>query len=552
MFGVVMMKMEVEVTIEDFLKEGYMGGDIVGDARRLFERLKESGEQLRRGDVERYVKKVRGGYGELFELVSLLTKEHNLTKTQFLTLWDDLCDVNEKYDEAKFEVVWIRNLVDRGFFDTMGIDFMIKVMPKEVIRVVMRRGVGSVDDFRLVCKVGCVDDIKKYYEKFKIKPDDACLCEVLGNNGLRYQNLELIAIVYEEIYEYFLGKGLECCVRGEVLEAARGDFDFLGLMLKNGLRISGDDLKIIYGVGGLGDVVRATRIALGSGVRLELELLSVMMSCGRRKKREKDLLGELYDIFFVEVGMVPTVGFCDRVYGADQLYQYLVDRKLFLYSEVGLEKACETGNVDRVRELIGMKYQMNKKYLYLLVGVNGWKFRQNFEIFDFLVSEGGLKVDYEIVGRLFEEEIMIDHLEKYGLKYDDNVYWLYYVNKVGLVRMKKNSCYYKYYAGMMRDSYMKKVIEFRNKFGDWLQVDGVKELMVKYELVPDQYCYEMALVAGSDESVVWMEREFGFKPTILVLKNYNTLMRRYFGENKNKHHASNGDWEKLFLKKIDD
>ena len=91
---------------------------------------------------------------------------------------------------------------------------------------------------------------------------------------------------------------------------------------------------------------------------------------------------------------------------------------------------------------------------------------------------------------------------------------------------------------------------FREMFKD-NEFDTIMRYMEKVKLEPDQYCYENALAINNDidseKTVNYLEKKYGFKPTILVLRYANYHIRnKYFSRGSNMHHPSTSDWQKLF------
>jgi len=204
-----------------------------------------------------------------------------------------------------------------------------------------------------------------------------------------------------------------------------------------------------------------------------------------------------------------------------------------------------------------------------------------FEMLEYSVNFGGLKMTYDIVEKFFVKGLFVDNLEKYNLKYDDNIYYMFHSNaieiKVGSGKKKKEGFCGEYVGKMLCDDKMALLIKFREMFSrDDIEIDEIKKYMGQHSLVPDQYCYEKILLMGADDDsysnyeneysvengkvvdnapisriINWLENDYGFKPTVIVLKyfeeNYFRLFDKYFASDKDAHHASNSDWKKLFV-----
>ncbi|AYV80425.1 MAG: hypothetical protein Harvfovirus1_50 [Harvfovirus sp.] len=534
-----------EITFDEFLVKEYQDDDyiIVNDVKIIFNRLAVQGKKLKA--ISKLINKVHYSDYRL-EVIAALTEHHYLTATQFLSIWNSMWMTKKK----KICPEWIDNLIKNNYcFDYKLLGVMSTCLPKVVIKIIMAKDVENVgmDDFYIVCASGRLVDIKKFYDSFKLTPDTKCFVFAMNYKG----NED----TYEQLYDSFKKMALEFKVDQTILERK---FDILELMIKDGLKLTIEILRDVYKVMSVEKIKKYTLYAVENNVKLELDLLLLI------KFRKADVT-IIYDIFFVREGLIPSQDFCDKIAGKEsrKLYDYLVSKNLLVHGNKAMEVACMNANVSLIKELINQKFKMNEKCFGLLVDAGG----QNvtFEMLDYFVNFGGLTMTYDIVEILFVHGLFVDNLEKYNLKYDDNIYYMFYCNAVEIdkgskgKKKKKDGVYAAYVAKMMCDPRNALLIEFREMFSnDEINIEEIKKYMELHSLVPDQYCYEKILLVGAtciidtiSEIINWLEHDYGFKPTIIVLKlceeNCFKLFKRYFVGDKDAHHASNSDWKKLFV-----
>lgn len=544
-----------EISIAEFLDKYYEYHEktiIINEAKIILDRLQKNGKKLRSVDVSKYIQKARSRDDE-FDLIALLTERHNLSEKQFTLLWRDLeINFNPKMDDDAKYLEWINNLVKNDYsFSRIQLKKIEEYFPKKIVDIIFKKDVGiaDIEDFQMVCKNGNVDDIKNFFNKYQIIPDDGCLVSILENFRIN--------IGWEELYYYLVEIGMKFEIGNKFIDIMKtfNKYDFLDLMIKDGVKLSIEDLKILFDLMDFKNIIKYTRIALENKVELKLDLL---LSCKNNNDDYESLL-ELFDLFFVEFKMVPTQDFCDKILGSDfvDLYEYLLKNNIFIHGQKALEEACSKGNFNIVKDLINRKYQMDSKCFRLLLD-NYSSPDSVLEFLNFSLNEGGLKMTYSIIEKLFVRSIVLDNLNDYNLKYDDNIYFLFYSNAISLEKIKKKNYYYKYYVNMIEDKKMKSLIEFREKFCDYpVDCDEIKKYMLKNNLVPDQYCYENSLLRfiERDAIVDWLEKDYGFKPTIMLLKRINcenndmSMVLQYTDKyfDTDKHHPSNSEWKKLFI-----
>ncbi|AYV80426.1 MAG: hypothetical protein Harvfovirus1_51 [Harvfovirus sp.] len=326
------------ITFDEFLVKKYSHYDniILDDAQIIFDRLDAQGKKLKA--VSKYIEKVKYSVHRL-ALVADLTEHHYLTVKQFLSIWNSPQRVKIKTCPK-----WINNLIKNNYcFDYKLLQQMVQDIPKVVIQIVMGKKVENVgmDDFYIVCANGDLVDIKKFYDVFMLTPDIQCFVFALKQ--------ERKEGTYEELYHFFKKMGLEFKVNETILaEANLRDFDILDLMIKDGMKLSNDILRYVYGAMSLEKIKKYTLEAVENNVKLELDLLLGLQFCG-------DLdVTILYDIFFVREGLIPTQDFCDKIVGNEyeKLYNYLVLKKLFVHSDIAMEVACIHGNENLIKDLI--------------------------------------------------------------------------------------------------------------------------------------------------------------------------------------------------------
>ncbi|AYV84311.1 MAG: hypothetical protein Hyperionvirus22_12 [Hyperionvirus sp.] len=545
--------MTKKLTFSEFIKTDYESAQSMFEAAS---KLFEGGVTLKNVHVGQYIKKI-SRMDNCFELLRLLTYENLISLKQFGPLWNKLVAESSEDDDIEGKnFVWVDQLMNNNFEFTEGIlEEMKMFMPRERVNLIFKKdaGVVSMDDFYIVCEIGGMDDVKKILNDCELVPDVMCLYKGWLNERVKCEDL------YQCLVENGLGKGSVLTTRllelGKIM--GESDYDVIDVVIGKGGVLCLDDLRIIYEIMRLSDVVKYSRIAVGHGVEMEVDLLLLF-----EHEAYYDNLVELYDLFFVELKLIPDNDFCNRVLEIDcvDLYDYLVEKGLFVYGEVSLEKACVGGNVYLVKTLVNMKYRMSDKDFNNLFDSGGWKVGESLENLEFYVNFGGLKVTYKIVEKLFVNKIFLENLDGYGLRYDDNIYFLYYrydKYRESDLKLKENGLFKKYYVKMVES--IGDLIEFRNVFDKFnVSLGEIKESMVKFGRVPDQYCYEYALRHSRNRKngiIDWLEGEYGFKPTIMVLKYFENgiesydlkFVGKYFGDNKMAHHPSNGDWEKLFI-----
>ena len=265
-----------------------------------------------------------------------------------------------------------------------------------------------------------------------------------------------------------------------------------------------------------------------------------------------------YIFAFVKNGVKLTGEQCDEldIYKSPEIFNYMKDNCTYVPTTRSLALACNSGNKDIVADLINMKMIPTKDMIKdikvydmecvkILVD-NGLEVtidlfmdvikkgvpnvnNREWQTISYLV-ENGLTVNYEVIenmlsaGRTLTKKDLITH----SIPLDERLFFI--CQKYNLSKYGGIACV------------PIKISAFRQAFSK-LSVVRLKEKMNVTGLIPDQYCYDNAVIkvynAIKDSNktssywlnrtkhtksvVTWLEIEYKFKPTFMTFMRLTTL-----------------------------
>lgn len=132
-----------------------------------------------------------------------------------------------------------------------------------------------------------------------------------------------------------------------------------------------------------------------------------------------------------------------------------------------------------------------------------------------ILIDAGLKVDYNLIGRLLEKNIQIDNLEKYNIKYDIELYKICHIH---------NEFPYRYVS---------KITDINGDLRSKIRVDSTLQdedeiifLLETMNTPPDLMMYEDSVKTGKTKVIAYLETKYNFKPTIETVLKINDYRRR--------------------------
>lgn len=240
-----------------------------------------------------------------------------------------------------------------------------------------------------------------------------------------------------------------------------------------------------------------------------------------------DFVNKLYYILFKKYKLV-NLELCNKICEThnEHMAEYLFDNNLFVANDNSLSYAFKGGSYYIISQLCNLKLIPKKEHILLL---NRSMSSNTLESILDLMILIGIDIREDIIDFSIKMNTPIN-LEKYNIKIDNKFYFDIY-KKYGMClfanktlkigRSIKNQSGFQvlaYYVSKLP----RKIIKFRQSFLV-LNLMDIQSLISKTKMKPDQYCYDFSFLNNDNSVTEWLEKTYGFKPTIYTLINLRPI-----------------------------
>ena len=224
------------------------------------------------------------------------------------------------------------------------------------------------------------------------------------------------------------------------------------------------------------------------------------------------------------------------IFGTTQVNREYMDELIHKY-KICPTKSCLDNAMTNIFDIEMIKEILNHKIVpdldtvkAFITGINIYKryFQQktnsrqenHYKVITELLIHYGLIINIEIIRDLFQH-CQIDNLERFGIPYDDKIYYLCH---------KYNTWPTEYIDKFTIDI---NIIKLREMFARRDNYEKIIQFMKKYNLKPDRYCIENSCVFSPKDALFFMEVLKCKSTTIglafLCMMNVNSAGRSYGG-----------------------
>jgi hypothetical protein len=536
---------------DDFInKNHYIGVDV--KLQKIFETCEIEGITLEAKQINKLIDKlIKGGKTksplsyDCGVSLAFVTKKYLLTQTQVDSILDIL---NHKYNKkyrAIFCFKWIDNLIKNKYIPTKEqIDKLASMGCTSISEFVKNDKKPSIKNFINLCELGCmkIDEIASYFEKNKLIADNECLkaaltCTIPGKKlnayNFYYTQEQNGSVDCYKILKVMFGCGLKPDM--ETYKIVRDyiylTLDIYKIMIQYGFKF--DDELLFNCIRYIGDHQINIIKQYSETNELSEKLLIIVnnkyftINYHYHNYAQIDM-NNFYDLFLKSKEV--SLELCDYACKSEscKLFEYLVKENKFKLTDNSLENACMNNkyvnycsdNYERIKKLIDLRAVPTKK---CVISLKNYTTEMTNDILNLFI-QSGLKIDYDIIDMLLANKIVLeDDLTRYGLEYDNQLYYIIHKNMslYSYKKILKTDKLHKYLGKLNKDLHA-----FREQFKGLYGVteNKIQELTAKYpQFKFDQYCFDNLLVRCSVDchdiysTISWLMSTYEVKPTIITI-----------------------------------